>query len=33
VIAEVVTDRRADVYTRPDGQQMIARYYAADIAG
>ena len=33
VIADVVADRRADVYTRPDGQQMIARYYATDITG
>jgi short-subunit dehydrogenase len=33
VIADVIESRRADVYTRPDGQQMVARYYAADIAG
>ena len=33
VIAEVIESRRADVYTRPDGQQMVARYYANDITG
>jgi NADP-dependent 3-hydroxy acid dehydrogenase YdfG len=33
VIADVIESRRADVYTRPDGQQMVARYYASDIAG
>ena len=31
VIAGVIESRRADVYTRPDGQQMVARYYATDI--
>jgi short-subunit dehydrogenase len=31
VIADVVQSRRADVYTRPDGQQIIARYYTNDI--
>jgi NADP-dependent 3-hydroxy acid dehydrogenase YdfG len=33
VIADVIESRRADVYTRPDGRQMVARYYATDIAG
>ncbi len=33
VIAEVIESRRTDVYTRPDGQQMVARYYANDITG
>ncbi len=31
VIADVVQSRRADVYTRPDGRDIIARYYANDI--
>jgi NADP-dependent 3-hydroxy acid dehydrogenase YdfG len=29
VIASVITSPRADVYTRPGGQDMIVRYYAA----
>jgi short-subunit dehydrogenase len=33
VIAEVVDSRRADVYTRPDGGQMVAGYYAKEITG
>ena len=33
VIADVIESRRADVYTRPDGQQMVARYYACEITG
>lgn len=33
VIADVVDSRRADVYTRPDGQQMVAGYYAKEITG
>jgi NADP-dependent 3-hydroxy acid dehydrogenase YdfG len=33
VLADVIESRRADVYTRPDGQQMVARYYASDITG
>jgi NADP-dependent 3-hydroxy acid dehydrogenase YdfG len=33
VIAGVIESRRADVYTRPDGQPMVARYYASDITG
>jgi hypothetical protein len=33
VIAEVIESRRADVYTRADGQAMVARYYATDITG
>jgi short-subunit dehydrogenase len=31
VIADVVQSRRADVYTRPDGRDIIARYYANEI--
>ncbi len=30
VIADVIEKPRADVYTRPDAQQMIAGYYAAE---
>jgi short-subunit dehydrogenase len=33
VIADVVESRRADVYTRRDGQQMVADYYAKEITG
>jgi short-subunit dehydrogenase len=33
VIADVVDSRRADVYTRPDGQQMVAGYYGKEITG
>ena len=33
VIADVIESRRADVYTRPDGQQIVANYYAKEIAG
>jgi short-subunit dehydrogenase len=32
VIASVIETRKADVYTRPDGQDLIARYYASDIS-
>jgi NADP-dependent 3-hydroxy acid dehydrogenase YdfG len=30
VIAQVITNRRADTYSRPEYQKMIAGYYAAD---
>jgi NAD(P)-dependent dehydrogenase (short-subunit alcohol dehydrogenase family) len=30
VIADVIVRPRADVYTRPEGQQMIVKYYAAE---
>jgi NADP-dependent 3-hydroxy acid dehydrogenase YdfG len=30
VIADLIENPRAEVYTRPEGQQMIARYFAAD---
>lgn len=33
VIADVVDSRRADVYTRPDGQQMVAGYFSKEISG
>jgi len=33
VIADVVDSRRADVYTRPDGQQLVAGYYGKEITG
>lgn len=33
VIADVVDSRRADVYTRPDGQQMVAGYFSKEITG
>jgi short-subunit dehydrogenase len=33
VIADVVDSRRADVYTRPDGPQMVAGYYAKELTG
>jgi NADP-dependent 3-hydroxy acid dehydrogenase YdfG len=33
VIAGVITTPRADVYTRPDGQDMVVRYYAAPDMG
>jgi len=32
VIADVVDTRRADVYTRPDGQQMVAGYFSKEIS-
>lgn len=32
VIANVVDTRRADVYTRPDGQQMVAGYFSKEIS-
>jgi short-subunit dehydrogenase len=33
VIADVIESRKADVYTRPDGHEIVARYYAADEVG
>jgi len=33
VIAGVIESRKADVYTRPDGHEAVARYYAADEIG
>ena len=33
VIAGVIESRKADVYTRPDGHEVVARYYAADEVG
>jgi short-subunit dehydrogenase len=33
VIADVIESRKADVYTRPDGHEVVARYYAADEVG
>ena len=30
VIASVIDSREADVYTRPDGRQIIARYYSGE---
>src|SRR5205814_6549077 len=30
VIAEVIVHPRADVYTRPEGQQTVVQYYAAE---
>jgi short-subunit dehydrogenase len=33
VIAGVIESRKADVYTRPDGHEIVARYYAADEVG
>ena len=33
VIAEMVDSRRADVYTRLDGQQMVAGYFSKEISG
>jgi len=33
VIAGVIESRQADVYTRPDGHEIVARYYAAEQAG
>jgi NAD(P)-dependent dehydrogenase (short-subunit alcohol dehydrogenase family) len=33
VIAGVIEHPRADVYTRPDAREMIARYYAAEDMG
>ena len=33
VIADVIESRKADVYTRPDGQEIVARYYAANEVG
>ena len=33
VIADVIESRKADVYTRPDGHEIVARYYAGDEAG
>jgi short-subunit dehydrogenase len=33
VIASVIESRKADVYTRPDGHEAVARYYAADEIG
>ena len=30
VIAAVIESRKADVYTRPDAREAVARYYAAD---
>ena len=33
VIADVIESRKADVYTRPDGHEIVARYYAAAEAG
>jgi len=32
-IAGVIASRKADVYTRPDGHEAVARYYAADEIG
>ncbi len=32
-IAGVIESRKADVYTRPDGHEAVARYYAADEIG
>jgi hypothetical protein len=33
VIAGVIESRKADVYTRSDGHEAVARYYAADEIG
>lgn len=33
VIASVIDTRQPDVYTRPDGHDTVARYYAADPVG
>jgi short-subunit dehydrogenase len=33
VIAGVIESRKADVYTRPDGHEAVARYYAAGEVG
>ena len=33
MIAEVITQPRADVYTRPGMREMIAAYYAAEDMG
>ena len=33
VIAGVIESRQAHVYTRPDGHEMVARYYAAEQVG
>lgn len=33
VVAGVIESRKADVYTRPDGHEVVARYYAADEVG
>jgi NADP-dependent 3-hydroxy acid dehydrogenase YdfG len=33
VIAEVIETRKADVYTRPDGREMVVKYYSAEEPG